>query len=74
MSLSTGMQVYGKRLRKILDCTRFASIFIWMLHFLYCYAVLKYWKIKCIVTDNGEPSKLLSGDFRKIGHDIQGIP
>lgn len=39
-------------LRKILDFTRFASIFILLLHFYYyCYAAFKYWEIKSTITD-----------------------
>ena len=39
-------------LRKILDFTRFASIFILLLHFYYyCYAAFKYWGIKSTITD-----------------------
>jgi uncharacterized membrane protein YgdD (TMEM256/DUF423 family) len=39
-------------LRKILDLTRFASIFILLLHFYYyCYAAFKHWEIKSIITD-----------------------
>ena len=39
-------------LRKILDSTRFASIFILLLHFYYyCYAAFKNWEIKSTITD-----------------------
>jgi uncharacterized membrane protein YgdD (TMEM256/DUF423 family) len=39
-------------LRKILDLTRFASIFILLLHFYYyCYAAFKRWEIKSTITD-----------------------
>jgi uncharacterized membrane protein YgdD (TMEM256/DUF423 family) len=39
-------------LRKILDFTRFASIFILLLHFYYyCYAAFKHWEIKSVITD-----------------------
>ena len=39
-------------LRKILDFTRFASIFILLLHFYYyCYAAFKHWEIKSTITD-----------------------
>lgn len=39
-------------LRKILDLTRFASIFILLLHFYYyCYAAFKQWEIKSTITD-----------------------
>ena len=49
MSL-TGENEQG--LRKIVDLTRFASIFILLLHFYYyCYTVFKEWKIKSTITD-----------------------
>ncbi|HEY5368105.1 MAG TPA: YWFCY domain-containing protein, partial [Hanamia sp.] len=49
MSL-TGENEQG--LRKIVDLTRFASIFILLLHFYYyCYAAFKQWKIKSTITD-----------------------
>ena len=39
-------------LRKILDFTRFASIFILLLHFYYyCYGAFKHWEIKSTITD-----------------------
>src|SRR5258706_9713389 len=39
-------------LRKIVDLTRFASIFILLLHFYYfCYAAFKQWEIKSTITD-----------------------
>ena len=39
-------------LRKISDFTRFASIFILLLHFYYyCYAAFKQWEIKSTITD-----------------------
>ena len=39
-------------LRKILDFTRFASIFILLLHFYYyCYTAFKHWEIKSTITD-----------------------
>ena len=39
-------------LRKILDLTRFASIFILLLHFYYyCYVAFKHWQIKSTITD-----------------------
>jgi uncharacterized membrane protein YgdD (TMEM256/DUF423 family)/DNA-binding transcriptional regulator YbjK len=39
-------------LRKIVDLTRFASIFILLLHFYYyCYAAFKHWEIKSTITD-----------------------
>jgi hypothetical protein len=39
-------------LRKILDFTRFASIFILLLHFYYyCYVAFKNWQIKSTITD-----------------------
>ncbi|HEY8659465.1 MAG TPA: conjugal transfer protein MobC [Hanamia sp.] len=49
------MSVTGENeqgLRKIVDLTRFASIFILLLHFYYyCYAAFKQWKIKSTITD-----------------------
>lgn len=49
MSL-TGENEQG--LRKIVDLTRFASIFILLLHFYYyCYAAFAQWKIKSTITD-----------------------
>jgi hypothetical protein len=39
-------------LRKIVDLTRFASIFILLLHFYYyCYTAFVQWQIKSIITD-----------------------
>ena len=39
-------------LRKIVDLTRFVSIFILLLHFYYyCYAAFKQWEIKSTITD-----------------------
>ena len=39
-------------LRKILDFTRFTSIFILLLHFyFYCYTAFKHWEIKSAITD-----------------------
>ena len=39
-------------LRKIVDLTRFASIFILLLHFYYyCYSGFVQWQIKSIITD-----------------------
>ena len=47
---NTGENEQG--LRKILDLTRFASIFILLLHFYYyCYAAFKQWEIKSTITD-----------------------
>ena len=41
-----------QELRKIVDLTRFASIFILLLHFYYyCYAAFKQWEIKTTITD-----------------------
>ncbi|HET7117975.1 MAG TPA: conjugal transfer protein MobC [Hanamia sp.] len=49
MSL-TGENEQG--LRKIVDLTRFASIFILLLHFyFYCYAAFNQWEIKSTITD-----------------------
>ena len=48
--LHTGENEQG--LRKILDFTRFASIFILLLHFYYyCYTAFKHWEIKSTITD-----------------------
>ncbi len=39
-------------LRKILDLTRFASIFILLLHFYYyCYAAFVQWQVKSVISD-----------------------
>ena len=39
-------------LRKVVDLTRFASIFILLLHFYYyCYTAFKQWEIKSTITD-----------------------
>lgn len=39
-------------LRKIVDLTRFASIFILLLHFYYyCYAAFKHWEFRSTITD-----------------------
>lgn len=49
------MSVTGENeqgLRKIMDLTRFASIFILLLHFYYyCYAAFKAWEIRTAITD-----------------------
>lgn len=49
------MSVTGENeqgLRKIMDLTRFASIFILLLHFYYyCYAAFKEWEIRTAITD-----------------------
>ena len=49
------MSVTGENeqgLRKILDLTRFASIFILLLHFYYfCYVAFEQWEIKSTITD-----------------------
>ncbi len=47
---NTGENEQG--LRKILDLTRFASIFILLLHFYYyCYKAFELWGIKSSITD-----------------------
>ncbi len=47
---TTGENEQG--LRKIVDLTRFASIFILLLHFYYfCYAAFDQWEIKSTITD-----------------------
>src|SRR5665647_1576441 len=47
---NTGENEQG--LRKILDLTRFAGIFILLLHFyFYCYSAFAQWGIKSIITD-----------------------
>lgn len=49
MSL-TGENEQG--LRKIVDLTRFASIFILLLHFYYyCYTAFKQWEFRSTITD-----------------------
>ena len=49
------MSVTGENelgLRKIIDLTRFASIFVLLLHFyFYCYRVFELWKIRSGITD-----------------------
>lgn len=49
------MSVTGENeqgLRKIIDLTRFASIFILLLHFYYfCYRVFEHWEITSTITD-----------------------
>ncbi|HET9056282.1 MAG TPA: conjugal transfer protein MobC [Chitinophagaceae bacterium] len=49
------MSVTGENeqgLRKIIDLTRFASIFILLLHFYYfCYRAFEYWEITSTITD-----------------------
>ena len=51
-------------LRKILDFTRFASIFILLLHFYYyCYAAFKHWEIKSAITDRLMTNIMHTGVF-----------
>ncbi len=51
-------------LRKIVDFTRFASIFILLLHFYYyCYAAFKHWEIKITITDRLMTSIMHTGLF-----------
>jgi uncharacterized membrane protein YgdD (TMEM256/DUF423 family) len=51
-------------LRKILDFTRFASIFILLLHFYYyCYAAFKHWEIKSMITDRLMTNIMHTGVF-----------
>jgi len=51
-------------LRKILDFTRFASIFILLLHFYYyCYAAFKHWGIKNTFTDRLMTNVMHTGLF-----------
>ena len=49
------MSVTGENeqgLRKIIDLTRFASIFLLLLHFYYvCYAAFAQWKLRSDITD-----------------------
>jgi len=59
---NTGENEQG--LRKILDFTRFASIFILLLHFYYyCYAVFKLWGIKSVFTDRLMTNVMHTGLF-----------
>jgi len=51
-------------LRKILDMTRFASIFILLLHFyFYCYAAFRDWSIQSKITDRVLTNILHTGLF-----------
>ncbi|MEO6668822.1 MAG: conjugal transfer protein MobC [Ferruginibacter sp.] len=51
-------------LRKIVDLTRFASIFILLLHFYYyCYAAFKHWEIKSTITDRLMTNIMHTGIF-----------
>jgi hypothetical protein len=51
-------------LRKILDFTRFASIFILLMHFyFYCYAAFKHWEIRSIITDRLMTNLMHTGLF-----------
>ncbi|HEY8687926.1 MAG TPA: YWFCY domain-containing protein, partial [Chitinophagaceae bacterium] len=51
-------------LRKILDFTRFASLFILLLHFYYyCYAAFKQWEIKSTITDRMMTNIIHTGLF-----------
>ena len=51
-------------LRKIVDLTRFASIFILLLHFyFYCYAAFEKWGIKSTITDRLMRNILHTGLF-----------
>ena len=73
------MSVTGENeqgLRKIIDLTRFASIFILLLHFYYfCYVAFEQWEIKSTITDRlmknisqtGLFSGLLTSKFLALG-------
>lgn len=51
-------------LRKIVDLTRFASIFILLLHFyFYCYGAFEEWEIKSVITDRLLRNMMLTGLF-----------
>ncbi len=58
-----------KGLRKILDITRFASIFILLLHFyFYCYAVFKGWGLYSMITDRIIGNIVNTGLFKNFNH------
>lgn len=51
-------------LRKVIDLTRFASIFILLLHFyFYCYAAFKEWQLTSAITDRLLSNTVRSGLF-----------
>lgn len=51
-------------LRKVIDLTRFASIFILLLHFyFYCYAAFKEWQLASAITDRLLANTVRSGLF-----------
>ena len=59
---NTGENEQG--LRKILDLTRFASIFILLLHFYYyCYKAFEQWEIKSTITDGLMTNIMHTGIF-----------
>ena len=52
-------------LRKIVDLTRFASIFILLLHFYYyCYTAFKQWEFRSTITDRLMTNIMHTGLFR----------
>lgn len=54
-------------LRKIVDLTRFASIFILMLHFYYyCYTAFKQWEFRSTITDRLMTNLMHTGLFNSL--------
>ena len=54
-------------LRKIVDLTRFASIFILMLHFYYyCYTAFKHWEFRSTITDRLMANIIHTGLFSSL--------
>ncbi len=64
------MSVTGENeqgLRKIIDLTRFASIFVLLLHFYYfCYVAFEHWKIRFEITDRLLKNVSQTGLFQSI--------
>ena len=59
---NTGENEQG--LREIVDLTRFASIFILLLHFYYyCYKAFEQWEIKSTLTDRLMANIMQTGIF-----------
>ena len=65
------MSVTGENeqgLRKIIDLTRFASIFVLLLHFYYfCYAAFEQWEIRSEITDRLLSNVSQTGLFQSFG-------
>jgi hypothetical protein len=65
------MSVTGENeqgLRKIIDLTRFASIFVLLLHFYYfCYAAFEQWGVRSEITDRLLKNVSQTGLFQSLG-------